>query len=75
MTVEEAGLPGLSPSMDLLWTPPTDPPRRELGHSLATQPSLSTLLFLQLMRPMELPKDFRCLRLFRERMIEAISSL
>ena len=71
--MEEAGLPDLSLSMDLR-NPPMDP-RRELGHSLETPPSLSTLLFLQLMRPMELSKAFRCLKQFRERMSEVISSL
>ena len=73
--MEEAGLQGLSLSMDLLRTPPMDQ-RRERGHSLATQLSLSILLFLELiMRLMELSKAFRCLRQFRERMSEATSSV
>ena len=79
MTVEEeAGLQGLN-----LWSE-VEGEGMEVGQSQATQPSLSTLLFRELMRPlvilewmklMQLPKAFRCLRQFQERTSEAISSV
>ena len=70
---EEAGLQGLN----LWWEVEGE---MEVGHNLAIQPSLSTLLFPELMRPLvilekAMSKAFRCLRLFQERTSEAISEL